>query len=159
VLAACDPANPYGAALPWPAQGPSRAAGALVVLIDGLCVAHLTRGGKTLTTFFEHLPEGIDHQQTLESIYRALLALISAGRLSPLVIERAICPSIFDACLSYHLLCFGFLVFFRVIRLATTAAVPRTPPQSHNEPRYDPVVITASSLVHEDRTGPRRCRI
>ena len=42
VLAATDPANPYGAALPWPAQGPTRAAGAMVVLIDGLLAAHVT---------------------------------------------------------------------------------------------------------------------
>src|SRR5204863_1242326 len=32
VLAATDPANPYGAVLPWPAEGPQRAAGAQVVL-------------------------------------------------------------------------------------------------------------------------------
>src|SRR5699024_726964 len=40
VLAAADPANPYGAALDWPVprsgpHRPSRAAGALVVLVDG----------------------------------------------------------------------------------------------------------------------------
>lgn len=51
LLAAADPANPYGAALPWPEQGPSRAAGAMVVLCDGLLLAHLTRGGRTLTVF------------------------------------------------------------------------------------------------------------
>lgn len=49
VLAAADPANPYGAAVPWPVKGPTRAAGALVVLIDGLLAAHVTRGGKHLT--------------------------------------------------------------------------------------------------------------
>src|SRR5699024_7545413 len=49
VLAAADPANPYGAALPWPETGPSRAAGAMVVLADGVLLAHLTRGGRTLT--------------------------------------------------------------------------------------------------------------
>ena len=43
VLAAADPANPYGAALPWPSRAPEedggarpgRKAGALVVLVDG----------------------------------------------------------------------------------------------------------------------------
>lgn len=158
VLAACDPANPYGAALPWPAQGPSRAAGALVVLIDGLCVAHLTRGGKTLTTFFEHLPEGIDHEQTLESIYRALLALISAGRLSPLVIEKANGASIFDSDVGKQLRSFGAGINPRGIRIATTAAAPRTPTQTHNEPRNDPGDTTASSPAHEERTGSRRGR-
>lgn len=60
VLAACDPANPYGAALPWPVKGPTRAAGALVVIVDGLLVAHLTRGGRTLTLLFDCLPAGLD---------------------------------------------------------------------------------------------------
>ena len=52
VLAATDPANPYGAALPWPPQDrghrPGRKAGALVVLVDGALVLYVERGGKTL---------------------------------------------------------------------------------------------------------------
>src|SRR5699024_782033 len=158
VLAACDPANPYGAALPWPAQGPSRAAGALVVLIDGLCVAHLTRGGKTLTTFFEYLPEGIDHEQTLASIYRALLALISAGRLSPWGIEKANDASIFDSDVAKQLRSFAAGINPRGIRIASTAAAPRTPTQTRNEPGSDPGDTAASSPVHEERTGSRRGR-
>src|SRR5699024_8610488 len=55
LIAAADPANPYGAALPWPEQGPSRAAGATVVIADGLLLAHLTRGGRTLTLFTEEI--------------------------------------------------------------------------------------------------------
>ena len=72
VLAATDPANPYGAALPWPeaasgaagpasgsdSQGaagarhrPGRKAGALVVLVDGLCVLFVERGGRTVLVF------------------------------------------------------------------------------------------------------------
>jgi ATP-dependent Lhr-like helicase len=52
-LAAADPAQPYGAALPWPeSEGrPARAAGAYVVLVDGVPSAYLERGGRTLTTF------------------------------------------------------------------------------------------------------------
>ncbi|AKF26877.1 DEAD/DEAH box helicase [[Brevibacterium] flavum] len=57
LIAAADPANPYGAALPWPEQGPSRAAGAMVVLCDGLLLAHLTRGGRTLTVFSDNIPK------------------------------------------------------------------------------------------------------
>ncbi|TQM28563.1 Lhr family ATP-dependent helicase [Nocardia bhagyanarayanae] len=58
-LAACDPANPYGAALGWPkgdgdsGHRPGRKAGALVVLVDGELVLYLERGGKTLLTFTE----------------------------------------------------------------------------------------------------------
>lgn len=58
VLAACDPANPYGAALPWPAaqdahagHRPGRKAGALVVLADGELVTYLERGGRTALTW------------------------------------------------------------------------------------------------------------
>jgi ATP-dependent Lhr-like helicase len=53
VLAATDPANPYGAALSWPdtAGRPTRASGALVVLVDGHLAAFLDRGGRSLLTF------------------------------------------------------------------------------------------------------------
>ncbi|MYW01463.1 hypothetical protein GT354_24925, partial [Streptomyces sp. SID3343] len=61
VLAAADPANPYGAALPWPdrpgeAQGghrPGRKAGALVILLDGEPVLYVERGGRTLLSWTE----------------------------------------------------------------------------------------------------------
>jgi ATP-dependent Lhr-like helicase len=53
VLAATDPAQPYGASLPWPETGgrPARAAGALVVIADGDPVVFVERGGKSLWTF------------------------------------------------------------------------------------------------------------
>ena len=53
VLAATDPAQPYGAALPWPESGgrPARAAGALVVLAQGEPLAFIERGGRSLVTF------------------------------------------------------------------------------------------------------------
>lgn len=56
MLAAADPANPYGAALPWPTSGgegarPGRKAGALVVLVDGELAWFLERGGRSLLTF------------------------------------------------------------------------------------------------------------
>ena len=53
VLAACDPAQPYGAALPWPetAGRPSRATGAFVVLRAGLPIVFLERGGRSLSLF------------------------------------------------------------------------------------------------------------
>ena len=53
VLAATDPAQPYGAGLAWPpsAGRPARVAGAHVVLVDGSAVAYLERNGHTLATF------------------------------------------------------------------------------------------------------------
>ena len=57
-LAAADPANPYGAILPWPAReagrGPSRTVGASVILVDGALAAWVARGGRQVTVY---LPE------------------------------------------------------------------------------------------------------
>ncbi len=53
VLAATDPAQPYGAVLAWPdTEGrPARTAGSLTVLGDGVPVVWLERGGRSLVTF------------------------------------------------------------------------------------------------------------
>jgi ATP-dependent Lhr-like helicase len=53
VLAATDPAQPYGATLPWPesAGRPARASGALVVLGEGEPLCFVERGGRSLWTF------------------------------------------------------------------------------------------------------------
>ncbi len=53
VLAATDPAQPFGAGLPWPegAGRPSRQAGSFVVLLDGALAAFLERGARSLLTF------------------------------------------------------------------------------------------------------------
>ncbi|MGW0180106.1 ATP-dependent helicase [Nocardia sp. NPDC003345] len=86
-LAACDPANPYGAALPWPktpgAAGhrPGRKAGALVVLVDGDLVLYLERGGKTMLTCTED-------PLAREAAARALAGLVRDGRIDSLVIDR-----------------------------------------------------------------------
>ena len=53
VLAATDPAQPFGAALPWPESSgrPARAIGAYALIVDGDLCAYLERGGKRLLTF------------------------------------------------------------------------------------------------------------
>jgi hypothetical protein len=59
VVAATDPANPYGAIVKWPelhdapesGRGPTRAAGARVVLVDGQAAAYLRRGERELLLF------------------------------------------------------------------------------------------------------------
>jgi ATP-dependent Lhr-like helicase len=75
VLAATDPANPYGAALAWPGSGdsghrPGRKAGALVVLVDGTLAAYLERGGRSLITFAGCAPQ--DLRSGLAALSRAL---------------------------------------------------------------------------------------
>jgi len=62
VLAATDPANPYGTALPWPERAGGRAgrsAGAYVLLADGDLVAFVERGAKRVLTFTED-PDRLD---------------------------------------------------------------------------------------------------
>src|SRR5205085_7468071 len=60
VLAAADPAQPYGAALPWPPtvgdvrHRPGRKAGALAVLVDGAAALYIERGGRSLLAFTEN---------------------------------------------------------------------------------------------------------
>ncbi|GAB2566655.1 ATP-dependent helicase [Nocardia heshunensis] len=87
-LASCDPANPYGAALPWPkaaAEGaghrPGRKAGALVVLVEGELALYLERGGKTLLTFSED-------PAIRTAAATALAALVHDRRVDSLVIDR-----------------------------------------------------------------------
>ena len=53
-ITACDPANPYGAALDWPSRhvgNPGRKPGALVVLVAGELVLYIERGGRTALTW------------------------------------------------------------------------------------------------------------
>jgi ATP-dependent Lhr-like helicase len=88
-LAATDPANPYGAALPWPAGNveagsghrPGRKAGALVVLVDGALVLYVERGGKTLLVFTED-------EAVLAAAARALVDVVKRGAVDKLVMEK-----------------------------------------------------------------------
>jgi ATP-dependent Lhr-like helicase len=89
-LAAADPANPYGAALPWPApradgEGPGarpgRKAGALVVLVDGKLAWFLERGGRSLLTFTDD--PAADHAAAA-----AMADLVAARRVASILVER-----------------------------------------------------------------------
>lgn len=54
LLASLDPAQPYGATLPWPAAPggrPRRAVGTTVVLVDGRATLFVERGGRQLVCF------------------------------------------------------------------------------------------------------------
>lgn len=85
VLAASDPANPYGAALPWPEREghrPGRKAGALVVLVNGALTFYVERGGRTLLSFTEE-------RGALAPAARALAMSVQRGQLGRLTVERA----------------------------------------------------------------------
>jgi ATP-dependent Lhr-like helicase len=90
-LAATDPANPYGAALPWPERvaaeegssghRPGRKAGAMVVLVDGALTLYVERGGRTLLTFAD--------DERLTPACLALADAVRRGALGRLTVERA----------------------------------------------------------------------
>ena len=73
VLAATDPANPYGALVKWPespdgapGRGPTRSVGARVVLVDGHLTAWIARGMRALLVWLpEHDPERSRHAEAL----------------------------------------------------------------------------------------------
>jgi len=88
VLAAADPANPYGAALPWPARAdadaghrPGRKAGALVVLVDGELVWFSERGGRSLLNFSTD-------EEAQRAAAGALAELVSSGRIGGILVEK-----------------------------------------------------------------------
>ena len=89
LLAAADPANPYGAAVPWPRRGEAdkrplqRAAGASVVLVDGLAALYLDRGGSSLQT----LP-AFDDPAVATAALGALRGLLADGSRRELVVSR-----------------------------------------------------------------------
>ncbi|MFR9804378.1 ATP-dependent helicase [Pseudonocardia sp. RS010] len=88
VLAAADPAQPYGAALSWPAtvgdskHRPGRKAGALVVLVEGAPALYVERGGRSLLSFTTEYDE-------LSAAAHALAGAVHEGWLGTLAVERA----------------------------------------------------------------------
>jgi ATP-dependent Lhr-like helicase len=83
VLAATDPASPFGAALPFPPHGgthrPARKAGAVVVLVDGRLVLWVERGGRTVLSWGTALDQAAE----------ALAAAATAGALGRIQVEKA----------------------------------------------------------------------
>jgi ATP-dependent Lhr-like helicase len=107
VLAATDPANVYGAALPWPERAvgsadgsvegvdvgegtgsrktghrAGRKAGALVVLVDGELVLYVERGGKTLLSWTED-------ETVLKEAATALSTAAASGALGRMTVQKA----------------------------------------------------------------------
>ncbi|MEV8633160.1 ATP-dependent helicase [Streptosporangium sp. NPDC051023] len=115
VLAATDPANPYGAALPWAAHPgevshkPGRKAGSLVVLVDGHLILYVERGGRTLLSFTDG--------DSLQPAVDALALAVRDGALGKLTVERADGAAINDSPLGAALESAGFHPTPRGLRL------------------------------------------
>jgi ATP-dependent Lhr-like helicase len=95
VLAATDPAQPYGAALAWPESSgrPQRAAGTYVVIVDGAATAYVERSGRGLLTFANNAADraretGSDGQSGDAIWIEAIVAAHKEGRLGPLQLQR-----------------------------------------------------------------------
>jgi ATP-dependent Lhr-like helicase len=124
VLAATDPAQPYGAALPWPdrtdstvdgevavrGHRPGRKAGALVVLVDGALVLYVERGGRTLLSWAEDAA-------LLQPAADALALAVREGGLGRLAVERADGGSVLASPLADALEAAGFRPTPRGLRL------------------------------------------
>ncbi|WP_203780315.1 ATP-dependent helicase [Actinoplanes rishiriensis] len=125
VLAATDPANPYGAALPWPdrildsgdgeatktaGHRPGRKAGALVILVSGDLVLYVERGGRTLLSF-------VDTPESLTAAGHALAGAVRSGALGPMSVERADGESVHASPLRDALTTAGFRATPRGLRL------------------------------------------
>ncbi|SCE74831.1 ATP dependent helicase, Lhr family [Micromonospora coriariae] len=124
VLAATDPANPYGAALPWPdrvidsgdgaapATGhrAGRKAGALVVQVAGDLVLYVERGGRTLLSF-------TDDTDTLAAAGKALADAVHSGALGAMSVERADGEAVHSSPLRDALTAAGFRATPRGLRL------------------------------------------
>ncbi len=91
VLAAIDPAQPYGAALAWPQppgrdagarRRPARAAGAYVVLAGGDPILYLERGGRALQTLVE------TSDPRLATALEALVEFVRSGAIKRVALER-----------------------------------------------------------------------
>ncbi len=120
VLAATDPANPFGASLPWPERAsddaastghrPGRKAGAVVVLVDGSLALYVERGGRTLLTFSTD-------PHRIQPAVDALALAVRDGALGKLTVERADGEHIHGSPLSAALEAAGFHATPRGLRL------------------------------------------
>jgi ATP-dependent Lhr-like helicase len=106
VLAASDPAQPYGSALPWPKRAGARAArvaGALVVLLGGEPALFVERGGRSL------VPLRDPDDEWLRPAVAALVAHVKGGGVKRLAVERFDGEPVVDTELMPLLLEAGFL--------------------------------------------------
>ncbi|WP_433394035.1 ATP-dependent helicase [Micromonospora sp. KLBMP9576] len=124
LLAATDPANPYGAALPWPERvvdsgdgaAPAtghragRKAGAVVAMVAGQLVLYVERGGRTILSF-------TDDADMLAAAGKALADAVHSGALGAMSVERADGEAVRSSPLRDALTAAGFRATPRGLRL------------------------------------------
>ena len=116
VIAATDPANPYGAALAWPdrqsehGHRPGRKAGAVVVLVDGRLIIYVEKGGRSALSYSED-PE------LLQPAADALALAAHDGMLGKLTVEKADGEPVANTPFEEALLQAGFRASYRGLRI------------------------------------------
>ncbi len=86
ILAATDPANPYGALVKWPSPGLTRSVGASVILVNGVLACYVTRGEKELKVF---LPEDEPSRSIVaREVARVLASLVGESARRALLITE-----------------------------------------------------------------------
>jgi ATP-dependent Lhr-like helicase len=142
ILAATDPANPYGVTLAWPesgsttdgARGPTRSVGAQVIIVDGQLSAYLGRGRQ----LFAYLPEAEPDRSRVARALASRLADIARtgeGRVGGLLIGEIDGVPATDHALAPYLVEAGFVrsaLGFQIVRerhraLERRPGVPRWP--------------------------------
>jgi ATP-dependent Lhr-like helicase len=114
LLAAADPASPFGAALPWPRRGEgdrrvfARAAGAYVVSVDGAAALYVERGGSGLQTM-----PAFDDAEVATAAVAALRTLVEDGRLKEFVVRKVDGEAVADSAHREALLAGGFQPGYR----------------------------------------------
>jgi ATP-dependent Lhr-like helicase len=115
-LAATDPANAYGALLPWPkppegtTHRPGRKAGALVVLVDGALVLYLERGGKSVLAF-------VEDEEYLAAAAASVAGIVAGGGMAKLAVETVNGAFIIGTALGGALQAAGFSATPRGLRM------------------------------------------
>ncbi len=136
VLAAADPANPFGTLLRWPppsgpaARPPSRSVGARAVLVDGVPAGWLARGGRALTVW---LPaDEAERARVASALARALAAEAHAAGRAGLLLEEIDGLAAERHPLAWHLLEAGFAASAHGFHLdpRRSAAAPQLEPVS-----------------------------
>jgi ATP-dependent Lhr-like helicase len=108
VLCAVDPAQPYGAALPWPtravetARRPARVAGAYVVLSAGEPVLFLERGGRAIQTLVAA------EDPRIEPALAAIVGEVRERRIRRLALEQVDGAPAMSSALAPVLVALGF---------------------------------------------------
>jgi ATP-dependent Lhr-like helicase len=162
LVAATDPANPFGTLLKWPdtaepsGRGPSRSVGAQVVLIDGQLAAYLGRGRQLLV----YLPEAEPDRSRVARALATRLAEIARtgeGREGGLLIgeidgapaaEHALAPFLITA--GFVMSAFGFQIRRDQIRRERDRERERNRLAGTPQPPSRPVDVDGADDIDED---------